>query len=105
MQDNGLGAYFCGHEHDLQYIRQLSDPSNSSSDTVRPVYVVSGAGSDVRHDEFQHYTPKDGYVMDFMVNDQGFVAVRANKTHLVMMYYAGSHALPVHTQILSVAGQ
>jgi hypothetical protein len=98
-----VGAYFCGHEHDLQYIRQLSDPSNSSSDPVLPVYVVSGGGSDVRHDEFQNYRPKADYVMDFMVNDQGFVAVRANKTHLVFMYYAGSHALPVHTQVIAAS--
>jgi hypothetical protein len=66
------------------------------------VYVVSGAGSDVRHNEFADYKPTDDFALDFMVNDQGFVAVRVNTTHMVMQFYSGNHALPVYKQELTV---
>jgi len=45
-----------------------------------------------------------GYVMPYMVDDQGFVAVRANSSHLVMHYYASSHQQPVYTAVLAHAG-
>jgi hypothetical protein len=41
-----------GHDHDLQFIMRQSDPSVSDSAPVWPVFVVSGAGSSVRNNEF-----------------------------------------------------
>jgi hypothetical protein len=56
----------------------------------------------VRHNEFADYKPTDDFVLDFMVNDQGFVVVQANTTHMFMQFYSGNHALPVYTQMLTV---
>jgi len=57
LQAAGVATYFCGHEHNLQYITKPSNPNESSSPPSWPVYVVSGAGSDVRKDEFVNYQP------------------------------------------------
>eukprot|EP00775_Hariotina_reticulata_P007997 gene7997-8195_t len=103
LQAAGVAGYFCGHEHDLQYITKLSNPTEPSSPPSWPVYVVSGGGSDVRREEFINYKPTGGYVMPYMVDDQGFVAVRANSSHLVMHYYAATHQQPVYTAVLAHA--
>lgn len=57
LQAAGVAGYFCGHEHDLQYITKLSNPTEPSSPPSWPVYVVSGGGSDVRSEEFIKYQP------------------------------------------------
>jgi hypothetical protein len=41
-----------GHDHDLQFITRQSDPANADSAPVWPAFVVSGAGSAVRNNEF-----------------------------------------------------
>ena len=38
MEEYGVQAYFCGHEHNLQYLHKEGEPTH---------YVVSGGGSQV----------------------------------------------------------
>jgi hypothetical protein len=52
LQDAKVAAYMSGHDHDLQFITRQSDPSVSDSAPVWPAFVVSGAGSSVRNNEF-----------------------------------------------------
>lgn len=56
MQDAGVAAYLCGHEHDLQYITKT--PPTPGGQPAWPVYVVSGAGSNMRADEIKDYKPR-----------------------------------------------
>ena len=60
MQDARVAAYLCGHDHDLQYITRQSDPAVQDSTPVWPVFVVSGAGSSVRNNEFGKVNRKVG---------------------------------------------
>ena len=46
LQKYGVQAYFCGHEHNLQYIHQ----QNSSVH-----YVITGGGSLTDYDPIVHY--------------------------------------------------
>lgn len=41
-----------------------------------------------------------GYTLTMMSDKNGFVAVRANASHLVLHYYSAEAALPVHTAVL-----
>jgi hypothetical protein len=52
LQDAKVAAYLCGHDHDLQFITRQSDPAVPDSAPVWPAFVVSGAGSSVRNNEF-----------------------------------------------------
>lgn len=101
LQDARVAAYLCGHDHDLQYITRQSDPAVQDSAPVWPAFVVSGAGSSVRNNEFGKVNRKEGYNMPFMADNQGFVAARVNASHLVMHYYTASHAAPVYTAVLA----
>ena len=38
MEEYGVQAYFCGHEHNLQYLHKEGEPTH---------YIVSGGGSQV----------------------------------------------------------
>ena len=38
MEEYGVQAYFCGHEHNLQYLHAQGEPTH---------YIVSGGGSQV----------------------------------------------------------
>lgn len=65
LQESKVATYMCGHDHDLQAITTSDDPV---------VYVVSGAGSDVRSGEFDEVKVPAG--TDFWgQSEQGFVAV------------------------------
>ena len=52
---SGVAAYLSGHDHDLQLIQRRSGPGGSP---ILPLYVVSGAGSDVRRGEFDRMRQK-----------------------------------------------
>lgn len=55
-QDAGVAAYLCGHDHDLQYITKTAgQQATATGQPAWPVYVVSGAGSNIRTNEFAQY--------------------------------------------------
>ncbi|KAI8464666.1 MAG: Metallo-dependent phosphatase-like protein [Monoraphidium minutum] len=101
MQSYGVAAYFSGHDHDLQVIRQLSDAGDDASPPVWPLYVVSGGGSEVRKNEGAFYRGRPGYALPFFMDDQGFAAVRLNDTHAVIDMYASNRLGPMHTEVLA----
>eukprot|EP00878_Enallax_costatus_P022880 GHUV01024314.1.p1 GENE.GHUV01024314.1~~GHUV01024314.1.p1 ORF type:complete len:373 (+),score=81.50 GHUV01024314.1:129-1247(+) len=105
LQNSSVAAYFCGHDHNLQYVYKYSDPDVTESPPTWPVYVVSGAGSDVRYGESDKYKPKAGYNRAYLEDDQGFVAVRVNSTHTVVYFYTAGHGEPHHTVTLAYPAQ
>jgi len=134
LQDHGVAAYFSGHEHDLQLIFETEEEGGAKEEGRTdggagqkvvvseggakggvgqarwPAFVVSGAGSDIRTNEFRTLPngdetpvklPPAGLSAPFVADQQGFVAAVANSTHLALHYYALKHRLPAHTTVLA----
>ncbi len=75
LKKHNVNVYFCGHEHDLQYIK----PEGKTS------YVISGAGSALRETGYLPTTK-------FAASTQGFcaVSVSGNNLLLQMIDYKGN---------------
>jgi hypothetical protein len=114
LREHGVAAYLAGHEHDLQLIfeqeKEEGEGKEGKGKDQWPAFVVSGAGSDVRENEFRTTSdgkeepakpPPGGWSAPFVADQQGFVAAVANATHLALHYYALSHRLPAHTAVLA----
>mmetsp|Transcript_12110 Transcript_12110/g.26026 ORF Transcript_12110/g.26026 Transcript_12110/m.26026 type:complete len:418 (+) Transcript_12110:115-1368(+) len=79
--------YLCGHDHDLQFIKLADDPI---------YYVISGAGSDVRANEFDDVNTPEGS-MNFHADDQGFVVGSLNPDGIKLYYYTSHSSLPTYS--------
>ena len=103
----GVAAYFSGHDHDMQLVVQTKSggaaeaDGGAGGDALWPLYVVSGGGSDVRSGEQAYYKPRQGYALPLFMDDQGFVAVRVNRTHAVIDVYTSNRLLPAATRTLA----
>lgn len=75
LKKHNVNVYFCGHEHDLQYIK----PEGKTS------YIISGAGSALRETGYLPTTK-------FAASTQGFcaVSVSGNDLLLQMIDYKGN---------------
>ncbi|MDF9798454.1 tartrate-resistant acid phosphatase type 5 [Catalinimonas alkaloidigena] len=65
FEEHGVDAYLCGHEHDLQ----LHKPEGNT------MYLVSGAGSEVRETDRKDMTL-------FSASDQGFAYIYLDHEHM-----------------------
>jgi hypothetical protein len=106
LREHGVAAYLAGHEHDLQL---LFEKDGGGGEARWPAYVVSGAGSNIRLNEFasagdgkeKPLRPlAPGYSAPFVAGQQGFVAAVVNETALALHYYTLGHRLPAHTTVL-----
>ena len=79
-----VDAYFCGHEHDLQH---LKDPGNSTN------YFVSGAGSNMS------WTGTISQTL-FSVSTNGFVAISLNKNEMTVQFIADNDDVIYRTSIV-----
>mmetsp|Transcript_11023 Transcript_11023/g.29622 ORF Transcript_11023/g.29622 Transcript_11023/m.29622 type:complete len:409 (-) Transcript_11023:93-1319(-) len=71
LQHQGVAAYICGHDHDMQHLK-LDDVE----------YVVSGAGSKVRR---LQGLPGDGAL--FGIGEQGFILAKLSATELHLRFF------------------
>jgi len=47
-----------------------------------------------------HLFPQEGYSLEYMTDDPGFVAVQVNATHTSVYFYAESRSAPSHSIVL-----
>lgn len=57
----------------------------------------------MRTGEMSFYKAKPGYAVPFFSDDQGFAAVRVNRTHAVVDVYVSNHLVAAATRVLAAA--
>lgn len=95
LQQYRVAAYVNGHDHDQQLIKTVDDPV---------YYVVSGAGSSTRREDFKGLSSELLATAKYLSTSPGFVAVVVTGSNMYLHYYTVDSKTPEHTEIVRRPG-